>query len=116
MGKFRSIIKWFALGGAVVLLCAVLGVALYTRTENFQRWVREEAVSAVNSSIRGALTIDRLEGSVWRHLTLYGVALRYEDDEIVRIPQARYFLFVDSVTLERSPNIRDRRGAAAAFT
>ena len=87
MGKLRSIIKWSALGGAVVLLCAVLGVALYSRTENFQRWMREEAVSAVNSSIRGALTIDRLEGSVWRHLTLYGVALRYEDDELVRIPQ-----------------------------
>lgn len=87
MRKFRSIMKWFALGGAVVLLCAVLGVALYTRTENFQRWLRQEAVSAVNSSIRGALTIDRLEGSVWRHLTLYGVVLRYEDDEIVRIPR-----------------------------
>ncbi len=87
MRKFASILKWFALGGAVLLLCAVLGVALYTRTANFQGWLRQEAVSAINQSIRGALSIDRLEGSVWRHLTLYGVALHYEENEIARIPR-----------------------------
>ncbi|MGH7871711.1 MAG: AsmA family protein, partial [Candidatus Binatia bacterium] len=87
MRRFASILKWSALGGAVLLLCAVFGVTLYTRTENFQRWLRQEAVNAVNQSIRGALSIDRLEGSVWRHLTLYGVALHYEDDEIARIPR-----------------------------
>ena len=87
MGKFHRIIKWFLLGGAVLLLTLVLGAALYTRTENFQRWVREEGVSAVNNSIRGSLTVDRLEGSVWRHLTLHGVTLRYENDEIVQVPR-----------------------------
>ena len=87
MGKLHRIIKWFLLGGAVLLFTLVLGAALYTRTENFQRWVREEGISAVNNSIRGALTVDRLEGSVWRHLTLYGVSLRYEGDEIVQVPR-----------------------------
>src|SRR5687768_9036090 len=87
MGKLHRTIKWFLLGGAVLLVTLVLGAALYTRTENFQRWVREEGISAVNNSIRGALTVDRLEGSVWRHLTLYGVSLRYEDDEIVQVPR-----------------------------
>lgn len=87
MSKFQRIIKWFLLGGAVLLLILVLGAVLYTRTENFQRWVREEALGAVNDSIHGSLTVDRLEGSVWRHLTLYGVTLRYENDEIVQVPR-----------------------------
>ena len=87
MGKIRRIIKWFLLGGALLLLGVVLGGALYMRTEGFQRWVREEALGVVNNSIRGSLAIDRLEGSVWRHLTLYGVTLHYENDEIVQIPR-----------------------------
>ena len=55
MGKFHRIIKWSLLGGAVLLLMLVLGAALYTRTENFQRWVRGEGVNAVNNSIRGSM-------------------------------------------------------------
>ena len=77
MGKFQRIIKWFLLGGALLVLTVVLAGALYMRTAGFQRWVREEALGAVNNSIRGSLTIDRLEGSVWRHMTLYGVTLHH---------------------------------------
>ena len=86
MQKFR-LIKWFALGVAVLLVGAILGAALYTRTEDFQRWVRQEAVGAINSAIRGSLSIERLEGSVWRELTLFNTALSYEGEEIVRFPR-----------------------------
>ncbi len=71
-----QLIKWFALGVAILLMGAILGVAVYTRTENFQRWVRQEAVSAINGAIRGSISIERLEGSAWRKLTLVNTSLR----------------------------------------
>jgi autotransporter translocation and assembly factor TamB len=83
------LIKWFALGVTVLLIGAILGVAVYTRTENFQRWVRQEAVGAINSAIRGSISIERLEGSVWRELTLYDTALRYEGEEFARFPRLK---------------------------
>ena len=87
MEKFRRIIKWLALGTGVLLLLAIIGLLIYARSENFTRWVRKEAVAAVNGMIRGSISVERLEGTVWRNLVLYNVTLRYEDAEIVKLPR-----------------------------
>jgi autotransporter translocation and assembly factor TamB len=87
MERLRRIIKWFFVGAGVLLFLVVAAAVIYTRSENFTRWVREQAVAAVNDTIRGSLSIERLEGSVWRRLTLFDVALRYEEVEILRIPR-----------------------------
>jgi autotransporter translocation and assembly factor TamB len=87
MDRLRRIIKWFLVGAAVLLFLVVAAVVIYTRSENFTRWVREQAVAVVNDAIRGSLSVERLEGSVWRRLTLFDVALRYEEVEILRIPR-----------------------------
>ena len=87
MKNFMRMIKWLALGLGVLLLLVTVGLAIYTRTENFTVWVREESVSAVNALIRGSVSIERLEGSVWSHITLYNVALQYEESEILKVPR-----------------------------
>jgi autotransporter translocation and assembly factor TamB len=80
---------WFLLGTASLVLLLVAAGVIYTRSENFTRWARDEAVSAVNNMIKGSIRVERLEGSVWSNLTLYNVALLYENGEILRVPQVQ---------------------------
>ena len=87
MKRFLRIVKWLFLCVGLLVLLSAIGISLYTRTENFTRWAREESVAAVNELIRGSVSVERLEGSVWGHLTLYKVALRYEEQEIVQVPR-----------------------------
>src|SRR5689334_309457 len=87
MRRFLRVITWLALGFGFLLLLAVIGVTIYTRTERFARWARDEGVTAVNGLIRGSLSVERLEGSVWRHLVLHNVGLRYQQHEILTIPR-----------------------------
>ena len=87
MRRFLRVLTWLALGFGFLLLLAVIGVTIYTRSERFTRWVREEGVTAVNGLIRGSVSVERLEGSVWRHLVLHNVGLRYEEHEILTVPR-----------------------------
>src|SRR6266545_7032906 len=87
MQKFWRIIKWSVLGLGLVFLLVVVGLVVYTRTENFEQWAREQAVAAANGSIRGTISLERLEGSVWHQLTLHNVALRYEGAELLQVPR-----------------------------
>src|SRR3990170_3711729 len=87
MEKMRRIVKWLSLGAGVLLVLVIIAVVIYTRSEHFTRWLRAEAVAAVNHMIRGSISVKRLEGSVWRNVTLHSVALRYENAEIVEIPR-----------------------------
>ncbi|HEX5607814.1 MAG TPA: translocation/assembly module TamB domain-containing protein [Candidatus Binatia bacterium] len=87
MRKILRVILWLGAGFLVLLLLAVIGVTIYTRTERFTRWARDEGVAAVNNLIQGSLTVERLEGSVWRHLVLHNVGLRYQDKEILIVPR-----------------------------
>ena len=87
MGKFWRLVKWLLLGLGLLLVVVVVAGVVYTRSENFNRWVREQAVALVNESIRGTFSVERLEGSIWRRLTLINVALRHEGVEILRVPR-----------------------------
>ena len=87
MQKFWRIIKWSVLGLGLVFLLVVVGLVVYTRTENFEQWAREQAVAAANGSIRGTISLERLEGSVWHQLTLHNVALHYEGAELFQVPR-----------------------------
>src|SRR4029453_3384898 len=91
MEKLRRILKWLVAGVGALLFLAVVIVAIYTRTENFTRWLREEAITIVNQTIRGTISGDRLEGSVWSRLTLHNVTLRHEQSEILRVPRLEVF-------------------------
>jgi autotransporter translocation and assembly factor TamB len=91
MKKLWCILKWFAAGVGVLFLLAIVTVAVYTRTENFTRWLREEAIAVVNQTIRGTLSVERLDGSVWSRLTLYNVILRQGESEIAKIPRLEVF-------------------------
>lgn len=85
MAKFSRALKWLVLGLGMMLVIVVVAGVIYTRTDSFNRWVREQAVALANESIRGTISVERLEGSVWRRLVLTNVAVRHEEVEILRI-------------------------------
>jgi autotransporter translocation and assembly factor TamB len=84
---FWRLLRWLVVGVGLTFVVVVLAAVIYMRSESFTTWVREQGVAVVNDSIRGTLSVERLEGSVWRRLTLFNVALRYEEIEILRIPR-----------------------------
>ena len=87
MRNIWRVIKWAALGLGLVFVLVVVGLAVYTRTESFEQWAREQAVAAANASIRGTISLERLEGSVWHQLTLHNVALHYDGAELLQVPR-----------------------------
>src|SRR5918996_5361087 len=87
MRKLWRVIKWSVLGLGAVFVVVVVGLAVYARTENFAQWAREQAVAAANAAILGTISLERLEGSVWHHLTLHNVALDYDGAEIIQAPR-----------------------------
>jgi autotransporter translocation and assembly factor TamB len=87
MSKYRRILKWSVVGFGSLLLIVVIGAALYTRTQDFDERVRQQSVDAINRAIRGTISVERVEGSIWRKLTLHNVTLRFEGDEVLQVPR-----------------------------
>jgi len=82
-------LRWFALGIGLLVLLLAVGLGVYTNTEAFRVLVREQVVAAINSSIRGAVTLERIEGSIWGDITLHDVRLRYQETNIVVVPRLK---------------------------
>lgn len=72
-----------------LLVLLAVGLAIFSNTETFRRMVREQVIAAINGSMRGKITLDRIEGSIWGDVVLHDVRLHYRSDDIARIPQLR---------------------------
>ncbi len=72
---------------AVLLLVGVVGGVLFTHTERFRLLLREELVGFLNTSFRGEVALERIEGSLWGNLTLRNLAVGYQGAEILHIPR-----------------------------
>src|SRR5207247_5248515 len=75
-----------------LLFLLVLGVAVlafYTHTYGFRDFVRQKLVTVINDSVRGKISVARLDGSVWGSLTLIDVRLADNENEIARIPRLK---------------------------
>ena len=87
MAKAFTYLRWIFLGAGIVVLLVAIALGVYSNTEAFRQMVREQVVAAINSSIRGSITLERIDGSIWGDVTLRDVRLRYQDADIVRIPK-----------------------------
>jgi len=85
---FRHL-RWIALGVGLLFLLLAVALGVYTNTEHFRRLVRDQLLDVINHSIRGSISLDRVEGSVWGNITLHDVRLRHQDSEIVRVPRLK---------------------------
>ena len=65
----------------------VIGALLFLRTAQFQKFLHGRIVSTLNTTLPGEVSLGGLEGSVWRGLQLTDLVVRYEEEEVVRIPR-----------------------------
>lgn len=79
MHRLVRALGWLALGVIGLTTAAVVALAIYTRTESFRRWFEPRALAAINDSIRGTVSWQRLEGSIWGGVRLVNLQLRYRD-------------------------------------
>jgi autotransporter translocation and assembly factor TamB len=89
MEKFWRICRYLTFGFVFLLVLGVTGLVLYTHTDGFREFVRQKLLTAINDSIRGKISVERLDGSLWGSLTFVDVRLVDKESEILRIPQLK---------------------------
>ncbi|MGB7946410.1 MAG: AsmA family protein, partial [Candidatus Binatia bacterium] len=89
MKKVWQILRWVGWGLACLVVLAVVAFTFYTHTDGFRAFLREQLVSAINDSIRGKVSVEKIEGSVWGSLTLVDVRITNDQTEIVAIPRLK---------------------------
>lgn len=72
-------------GGVVTLL--IVGALLFLQTAQFQKLLHSQIVSTLNTALPGEISLGGLEGAVWQGLQLTDLVVRYEEEEVVRIPR-----------------------------
>ena len=72
-------------GGVVTLL--IVGALLFLQTARFQKLLHDRIVSTLNTALPGEISLGGLEGSVWQGLQLTDLVVRYEEEEVVRVPR-----------------------------
>src|SRR5262245_59106012 len=60
--NMRRLLFWAVMSGVGILLLAIVGLGLYTRTEHFHTLARAWLLAALQSSINGEVTLERLSG------------------------------------------------------
>lgn len=88
MQRILALLRRIFFGGALFLIAALVALAFYTRTENFRRMLDDEARAAINRSIRGTLSWERMDGSLWKGLRVDNLQLRYRDSVIFKAARA----------------------------
>src|SRR5215207_6874199 len=88
MGRLLRPMRWILLGGVLCLVAALLGFTLYTRTQSFARLLNDKALAAINGSIRGTVSWERIEGSIWTGLRIDNLQLRHRDAIIFKTVRA----------------------------
>ena len=73
------------IGGLGALL--IVGALFFLRTAQFKQFLHGQIVSTLNTTLPGEVSLGGLEGSVWRGLQLTDLIVRYEEEEVVRIPR-----------------------------
>src|SRR5690606_8464080 len=72
----------------LVVILVVVGVGFYTQTEPFRLWLKAQTVAALQPSIKGELTLERVSGSIWTAIQLHNIAVRQNGVDVITIPQA----------------------------
>jgi hypothetical protein len=89
MRGLLRLLRWSALGLIALLVLVLVGVGIFTQTSRFRELLREKVVQTVNGSIRGSISVGRIEGSIWGNLILHDLRISYDDAPVLKIGRAR---------------------------
>ncbi|MGH7858069.1 MAG: hypothetical protein ACREQY_12145, partial [Candidatus Binatia bacterium] len=87
MKRTLRILPRIALGLLAVVAVALGAAVAIARTDRFRDFLREQVVATANASVRGELSLGRIEGFILSHLSLHDVSIRYEGREVVAVPR-----------------------------
>lgn len=88
MTTLWKIVRWGALLLGVGLVLLVGGGLLFVQTAQFRTLAREQIVSALNETLTGTISLERIEGTLWGSLILDNISLKHEGATLVHIPRA----------------------------
>jgi hypothetical protein len=71
--------------GFVLLALAAAGV--YTHTDHFRRWLRQQILAALRSSLNAEVSLERVSGSPWNELILHNLRIRQNGVETLSVPR-----------------------------
>lgn len=78
----------WVLGSIATLLAAVvLCVWVYSKTDRFRILLEEQTLAAIQDSINGEVSFERISGSVWRQLHFHNISIRQNGAEVISIPR-----------------------------
>ena len=91
----RSRLKRLILWTPAIIFMLIAILLLSTQTRPFKNWFRDYAVAQANETINGELTIGRLDGNLYKTVTLEDVTVRTGTDTLVAASSVyvRYDLF-----------------------
>jgi translocation and assembly module TamB len=78
---------WVGTGLICLLLVASLLLWFYTQTESFRALLREQALAALQDSIHGEVTFERISGSLWSELHFHDLSVRQDGVEVIHAPE-----------------------------
>jgi uncharacterized protein involved in outer membrane biogenesis len=88
MNRFFTWMRWISVACAALLVLAILAVLIYTQTDSFRRLVEDKALAAINQSIDGSISWQRLEGSLLGSVRVHELRVRYRDRDVFRTARA----------------------------
>lgn len=87
MARLWKIVRRTLLISGVLLVLLVVGAALFLQTEQFRSLARQQLVDMLNTTLKGHVSLDRIEGTLWGSLILHNFQLAYEGQTLVQVPQ-----------------------------
>ncbi|MGH7803678.1 MAG: hypothetical protein ACREQJ_04975, partial [Candidatus Binatia bacterium] len=83
----RRVLRWLGISLAAIVVVVVGSALVVVRTDRFRAWLRDQVVVQLNAGWKGELAVGRLEGSIFGDLLLHDVRLRYENVDVLVVPE-----------------------------
>jgi autotransporter translocation and assembly factor TamB len=81
----RRLLFWIVASIVGCLLLALIGLGFYSRTEHFRAWAREQILAALQPTINGAVTLERISGSLWSGLSFHNLLIQQQGTDVLRV-------------------------------
>lgn len=83
----RIAVKAIAVG-FLLLSALIIGLTMYTQTDGFRAWLREQTLTALHEVVHGEVALEQISGDIWTGVTFHNLSFRDATGEVLQIPQA----------------------------
>ena len=88
---FHKIVNAVLIVFAVILVLLIILIG-FTQTDTFRKILREKALSAVNNSLNGKISADKIEGTLFSSIHLINPLVTVENDTVIYAKKASVYI------------------------